>query len=163
MKLIDSTAEILAFKVLNRNVTKKWISWAVDMIMAGIETENLLILAGESEPYNQFELHRLTDKIFNELNISLDDKDQIIKNYVCYLIDKMLAGEMQPFYLLDILKDLCIELVYKKYLYDFYLLYFAKDDLNYSNNQCYWPNANKENIDSLIKEYFIQWKCNCTN
>lgn len=163
MKSIESTAEILAFKALNRNINERWINWAVDMLMAGIETENLVILAGENKPYNQFELQSLTDRILNELDISIDDKDQIIKNYACYLIDKALKGEIQPFNVLDILKDICIELDYESYLYDFYSLYFAKEDLKYSDIQWYWPDANKENIDIIIHEYFIDWKCNCAN
>ncbi len=65
MKPIDSTYEILAFKHLNRNVDKKWIDWAVDMMIAGIETESLIELAGISEPYNQFELKQLTDNVFS--------------------------------------------------------------------------------------------------
>lgn len=32
MILIKSTAEILAFKVLNRNVDEKWVQWAVDIV-----------------------------------------------------------------------------------------------------------------------------------
>ena len=163
MEPVDSTAEILAFKVLNRNINEKWINWAVDMLMAGFETENLVILAGESKPYNQFELQSLADKILNELNLSLDDEDQIIKNYACYLIEKTLTGEKQLFVTLDILKELCIELDYESYLYDFYSLYFAKEDLLYSDNQWYWNGATKENIDNIVYDYFVKWKSNCTN
>jgi hypothetical protein len=162
MKKVNSTAEILAFKVLNRNINEKWVNWAIDMIMADIETENLIILAGESKPYNQFELQRLADKIFTELNIDLSDKDQIIKNYTCYLIDQALLGTMLYHNVLDILKDLCIELDYEHYLYDFYKLYFAKEDLKYSDLQWYWDKATKENIDTIIKDYFINWKSNCS-
>ena len=163
MNYIESTAEILAFKVLNRDVDKTWVNWAVNMLMANFETEGLIILAGELEPFNQFEMQRLTDRIFDELNIKLEDKDQIIKNYACYLINKSLMTEMQPFNTLEILKDICIELDYESYLYDFYSLYYAKDDLNYSENQWYWPYANRDNIDSIINEYFINWKKNCKN
>jgi hypothetical protein len=62
---------------------------------------------------------------------------------------------------LEILKDTCIELDYEKYLYDFYLLYFAKYDLIDSGNQWYWEDATTENIDRIIFEYFIKWKDDC--
>src|ERR1700761_1424374 len=114
MKVIESTAEILALKVLNRNIDKRWVTWAFDMLMAGFETENLIILAGELEPYNQFELISLTNKILDELNIDISDQDKIIKNYTCYLINKALTGEMQIIYVLNKLKDLCIELDYER-------------------------------------------------
>lgn len=37
---------------------------------------------------------------------------------------------------------------------DFYLLYFAKDDLNESEVQWYWNGADRINIDLIIKNAF---------
>lgn len=111
------------------------------MLMTGYDTENLTILAGESEPFNQFEMQELADKVLAELGFDYSDKDQIIKNYASHLIDKSLNGELDNFKVLEILKDICIELNYEKYLYDFYSLYFAKDDLSYSENQWYWDKS----------------------
>jgi hypothetical protein len=161
MKPVKSTAEILAFKALNRDINKTWVDWAVEMLMAGFDTENLAILAGEFEPYYQFQLQDLTTKVLNELQLDYSDKEQTIKNYACYLIDKSLDGELDNFKVLDILKDICIELDYERYLYDFYLLYFTKDDLYYSENQWYWDGATRENIEKIITDYFISWKTNC--
>lgn len=44
----------------------------------------------------------------------------------------------------------------KEYM-DFYLLYFAKDDLNESENQWYWDVADRKNIDEIIKEKFQEY------
>jgi hypothetical protein len=161
MQPVKSTAEILAFKVLNRNIDKVWIDWAVEMLMAGYESENLTILAGESEPFNQFQMQELANKVLGELQLDFSNKEQIIKSYACYLINKSLTGEIDNFKVLSILKDVCIELDYEKYLYDFYSLYFAKDDLSYSENQWYWNGATRENIDQIITDYFLRWKSNC--
>lgn len=163
MKPVKSTTEILAFKILNRNIGRAWVEWAVDMLMIGFDTEHLAILAGESEPFNQFQMQDLTDKILAELQLDYSDKDHIIKNYACYLINNSLEGKISNFEALDILKDICIELDYEKYLYDFYLLYFAKDDLSCSENQWYWEDATRENIDKIIVDYFNAWKINCVN
>ncbi len=162
MKPVNTTAEILAFKALNRDIDETWIDWAVDMLIAGYDTDHLIILAGESEPFNQFQMQELVSKVLAELKLEYSDKDQVIKNYACYLIDKSLEGELENFKVLDILKDICIELDYEKYLYDFYSLYFAKDDLSYSEDQWYWNGATRENIDKIITDYFIAWKTNCT-
>jgi hypothetical protein len=86
MKPVKSTAEILAFKALNRDVDKTWVDWAVDMLIAGFDTEHLTILAGESEPFNQFQMQELAEKVLVELQLDYSDKDQTIKNYACYLI-----------------------------------------------------------------------------
>lgn len=161
MKPVNSTPEILAFKALNRDIDKTWVNWAIDMLKAGYDTEYLTILAGESEPFNQFQMQELTDKVLTELQLKYSDKDQTIKNYASYLIDKSLDGELDSFKVLDILKDICIELDYVKYLYDFYSLYFAKDDLSYSEIQWYWDGATRQNIDKIITDYFKTWKTNC--
>jgi hypothetical protein len=161
MKPVKTTVEILAFKALNRDVDQTFVDWAVDMLMAGYDTEYLTILAGGSEPFNQFQMQELTDKVLAELQLDYSDKDQTIKNYACYLIDKSLAGKLDNFKVLDILKDICIELDYEKYLYDFYSLYFAKDDLSYSENQWYWGGATRENIEKIITDYFKTWKTSC--
>jgi|WetSurMetagenome_2_1015567.scaffolds.fasta_scaffold18424_2 hypothetical protein len=162
MKPVKSTAEILAFKVLNRDINKTWVDWAVDMLMAGFDTENLTILAGEFEPYNQFQLQDLTTKVLNELHLDYSDKDQTIKNFACYLIDKSQSKELDSFKVLDILKDICIELEMEKYLYQFYLLYFAKDDLLDSEIQWYLEGVDRSNIDKVIEDYFTTWmKTNC--
>ncbi len=160
MKPVKSTAEILAFKALNRDIDKTWVDWAVDMLMAGFETEHSTILAGESEPFNQFQMQELAEKVFKELRLDYSDKDQTIKNYACYLIDKSLDGELDNFKVLEILKDICVELDFEKYLYDFFFLYFAKDDLSYSENQWYWDGATRENIEIIVADYFTAWKTN---
>ncbi len=89
MKPVKATAEILAFKALNRDIDKAWVDWAVDMLMAGFDTENLAILAGEFEPYNQFQLQNLTTKVLDELRLDYSDKDQTIKNYACRLMESL--------------------------------------------------------------------------
>ena len=160
MKPIESTVEILAFKALNRNIDESWVTWAVDMLIAGFDTVDLAILAGENEPYNQFQLQSLTNKILDELHLDYSDKGKTIKNYVCYLIDKALNNEIDTFKVLGILRDICIELDYEKYLYDFYSLYYAKEDLLESDNQWYWEGADKNNIDSIIIDSFNKWKDN---
>ena len=83
MKPVKTTAEILAFKALNRDVDKTWVNWTVDLLIAGFNTEHLTILAGESEPFNQFQRQELADKVLAELQLDYSDKDQPIKNCAC--------------------------------------------------------------------------------
>src|SRR5690606_29824589 len=158
MKPVKNTAEILAFKVLNRNIDKAWVEWAIDMLMVGYESEHLLILAGESEPFNQFEMQDLADRVLTDLQLEYSDKTRIINNYVLYLVEKSLNEEIDAFNVLNILKDICIELDYRVDLYDFYSLYYAKEDLIDSGNQWYWDGANRENSDDIIRDYLIAWR-----
>lgn len=160
MKPVKSTVEILAFKALNRDVNKTWVDWAVDMFMAGFNTESLTILAGESEPFNQFQMQELTDKVLAELQLDYSDKDQTIKNYACYLIDKSLAGEIDNFKVLDILKDICIELDHEK---------TCMTSIPFTSRKMTYPirkingigTERQENIEKIITDYFTTWKTNC--
>jgi hypothetical protein len=158
MKPIKSTYEILAYKVLNHSVDQTWVDWAYQMLLAGFDNENLIILAGETSPYNEFELRELTSKIFDELHLDYSDTEKVIKNYTSYLIDKAIVGEIETVKVLEILKDICIELDYAKYLYHFYTLYFAKTDLLEYEDQYYINDVDRSNIDKTIADYFVKWK-----
>jgi len=160
MEPVKSTVEILAFKVLNRNIDKTWVDWAVDMLMAGFDTENLAILAGEFEPYDQFQLQDLTTKILDELHLDHSEKEKTIENYVYYLIVKALNGEIETMKALRKLKDLCIELNYNESYTVFYYLYFAKDKLLTSNQQWYIKDLDRTNIDAEIEKNLIKRKEN---
>lgn len=157
MTPVKLTYEILANKVLNRSVDKIWVEWAYQMLLAGFDNENLIILAGETAPYNEFELRELTTKIFDELHLDYSDTEKVIKHYASYLIDKAIAGEMESIQVLNILKDICIELDLENYLYYFYSLYYAKNDLLDSEDQWYIEGVDRSNIDSTIADYFVKW------
>lgn len=157
MTSVPSTYEILALKALNRDIDKTWTDWATEMLRQGFDTESLVILAGESSPYNQFELRRLTDKVLTELNLDNSDKDLSIKNYASYLVDRVLKNKLEVLPVLELLKNICIELNHEKYLYQFYTLYYAKDDLLDSEVQWYIDGANRNNIDKIINDYFKKW------
>jgi hypothetical protein len=157
MKLIESTAEIIAWKYFNQNVDGRWSKWAVDMMMVGYETEHLIELAVILKPYNQFELKELTDKVFQELELDYSDKEKVIRDYVVYLGNQVLNGERDLLKTLRHLKNICIGLDYDDILYDFYSLYFAKEDLEYSEYQHYWNGANRSNIDQICLDYFRHW------
>jgi len=161
MKSVKSTTEILAFKALNRDINKTWVDWAVEMLMAGFDTENLTILAGEFEPFNQFQLQNLTTVVLSELRLDYSDNERAIKNYACYLIDKVRNREIETVKALDILKDICCELDMVSYLFQFYLLYFTKTELLESENQLYMDGVDRSNIDKVIDDYFTTWKINC--
>jgi hypothetical protein len=157
MQPIPSTAQILAYKALNLSVDADWVTWAVDMLMAGFDTENLIILAGISSFDNQFELSALTNKVLDELQLDYSDQDKTIKNYVSYLVMECLAMRRDPIRVLYFITDIYNGTGHSKSLQDFFLLYWAKQDLLTDENQWYWPNADRNNIDSIITNYFTQW------
>jgi hypothetical protein len=154
---VPSTYKILADKVLNLSVDERWIDWAIEMIEAGFDSEHLYILAGITKPFNQFELQDLTTKVFNELNLDFSNKDQVIKDYVYYLIAKAIDKPSIFLKTLGEIKSFYIDFEFRDYQ-DFYLLYFAKCDLLEQDCQFYWDGAFRENIDQVINEKLISWK-----
>lgn len=158
MKPVESTSKILAYKVLDRDVDEQWIHWAVEMMMSGFDTESLVILAGISYPYNQFELQALTAKVFDELHLDYSDKIKVLRNYVCYLVNKILVLEIPVSKALGMIRDIYYELDYAEWLQEFYLLWCAQDDLLYSDDQLYWSGATRDNFESVVIDYCKNWK-----
>jgi len=152
-----STYKILMHKSMNHFIDESWIDWAIEMMEAGFESENLYILAGQTKPYNQFELQDLTSKVFNDLNLDYSDRDLTIKNYVYYLINTTLNDPVTYLNTLRILTDICRDQDFDDNYKDFYFLYYAKDELKDFDHQFYWDGANRENIDIIISAKFNDW------
>lgn len=158
MEYIGATHKILYYRSLECPINKEWIDWAVEMIEAGFETENLLYLASFDPIDNQFRLQEIADKAFRELHIDFFDKKLATKNYVIYLVESVKSRNIDHLKALHSLKEIYLDSGMPRYLQDFHLLYWAKDDLKYSDHQWYWDGANKDNIDVVIKDYFENWK-----
>jgi len=157
MQEVLSTYRILMKKAFNEDIDESWVEWALEMMEAGYESENLYILAGIIKPYNQFELQELTDRVLADLDLTTNDKSLTIRNYVYYILSKTINEPNKYLETLKEVKDICIGLEMEKEYMDFYLLYFAKDDLNESENQWYWDGADRNNIDEIIREKFQEY------
>jgi hypothetical protein len=149
-----STYRILKSKAFNENIDESWIDWAIEMIEAGYESENLYMLAGETKPYDQSQLQELTNKVFQDLNLDYSDRDASTRNYVYHLILSSIDHPETYFRMLRELRDIYYSDA--RYL-DFFLLYYAKGDLAIDEVQWYWDGANRENIDQIIRAKFETW------
>lgn len=152
-----STFKIKKKKAFDEPIDVDWIDWAIEMIEAGFESEHLYILAGETEPFNQFYLRDLTDKVLRDLGMQIEDKEQVIKNYVYYLITSSIDHPDKYLKVLREIRNISIDLDLNTVYMDFSLLYYAKQDLLSDEVQWYWPDANRQNIDQVIKTRFHQW------
>jgi hypothetical protein len=68
-----------------------------------------------------------------------------------------LIGEIKPLLVLEKLKDIHVELGHYSPLVHFYDLYYAKEDLQYSEDQWYINGVNRSNIDQAITGCFKEW------
>ena len=148
-----TTLELLTARALNETIDGSWISWAVKMLQEGHDSQSLRELAGESPPFNQFELLAIVDRTLEELALDWSDTHQVVRQYRNELLQELLAGTKSSKEVLKILKDLCIAMDNVTYLYDFYLLFFAQADLEEEEFQYYWPDADRSNIESEILKW----------
>ena len=148
-----STYRILKEKACNADIDESWSQWAIEMIQAGYESDNLYELAGISKPYNQFELQDLATMVLKDLQLDSSDKRQTITNYIYFLIKSNMDYQSKYYDILKEFRDIYYDDMDSE-LQDLVLLYWAKDDLLYDDNQHYWEGADKANIDNIIKEQF---------
>ncbi|MFL5742931.1 MAG: hypothetical protein ACJ75B_22115 [Flavisolibacter sp.] len=156
MKVL-STYRILKAKTFNEDVDESWIDWAIEMMEAGYESDNLYMLAGVTKPYNQFELQELTSRVLKDLQLDYSNKEVVLNNYVYFLLSNSIDYPQTYIKTLRELRDIYYQLGMDSRLTVFYLLYFAKSDLTVNDVQFYWEGANKENIDKIVKDHFQNW------
>ena len=149
-----STYKILKEKAFNYDIGESWVDWAIEMIEAGYEADSLYQLAGTLKPYNQFELQALTTQVLKDLQLDNSDKRKALKNYVYFLISSNVDRPENYLKVLREFRDIYYELDMDSEYQDLALLYWAKDDLLYADYQHYWDGANRENIDTIIKDKF---------
>lgn len=135
-----------------------WIDWALEMMMAGFESEHLIELAGISPQTNRFQLDDVINKTLKELSLDKTTNEQIINGYVYYLISEAIDQKSSTKKVLRELRDLCQFRDYDKKLFPFYLLYYAHDELETLDVQYYWEGAEKQNIDAIIFDEFQRLK-----
>ena len=154
---ISSTYIILKMKAFNEDIDESWIDWAVDMIEAGYESDNLYMLAGYTRPYNQFELQELAEKVLQDMNLDYADKEAAIRNYARFIIQNAIGVPITYFSTLEELKDIYYKIDTAYEYQDFMKLYYAKEERLASPDQWYWNDATRENIDGIIRERFQQF------
>jgi len=153
----DLTIKILAFKELPDFNMDDSIDWALDMMRLGYETPSLLILAGLSKPTNVYEAESYLVSSLSELGIDIPNREEALYEYCKYFVTRLARAENIRDNLLRLYQVARDELDDKS-LFDFYLLYWAWDDLDYSPDyQHYWNGATIDNIESIVIDTAKRW------
>jgi hypothetical protein len=128
------------------------------MLVQGHDSHSLAVLAGESEPFNQFEMNELVAKALAELAVQVPaTREEALSTFVESDVRALAEGVGVPSAILPRLARLCLENNYIDALFDFYLLDSAVADLQSDPIQRCWPGATRENIDEVIVEYSRRW------
>lgn len=150
-----TTSQILAERALEESCGQQCVDWAVGLLEEGHVEDFVLRLAGMLPPYNHFEIRDLTDKALDELKVDDLPTDDAVTKYAAELFQSALAGRANLIDSLATVKQLCIANGYQQNIMDFYLLFFAYADLQSYDTQWYWPGADRENVQSIVRERAI--------
>jgi hypothetical protein len=151
------TYQVQAGFALLRLEANAVVDWAIDALEAGFDSKSLRILAGLERPLDREEVEGLYGKSILELGINPLPSERYVPFHITAVLRSMLGGEIKRIEALKGLSDLCISRGQDRVLQPFYLLYFAKSDLESQGIQWYWTGADASNIDRVIDEYAIGW------
>jgi hypothetical protein len=148
-------AYILADKTLQQHCGQNCVDWAITMLEEGRDGDFLARLAGMQPPYNHFELADFRDRALLELGVAPLDGPAAIKAFAAERLRLALSGQMELIVAVSAIKELCLEHGHLPELNDFQLLYWAWSDLRDFNEQWYWSDATRENINEIIRQRAI--------
>jgi hypothetical protein len=149
------TDKMLAFAAVPCFRYDEAVDWAVDMLVRGYETPNLLILAGLSKPTDQWEALGYLQAAVRELGLSFDDRKAAALRYARYLVSQVAKGQ----------RAALTELYHEYYgalheidLQDFISLYWTWEDFDLGETYSYyWPAATPANIEQLVLAVAGRW------
>jgi len=157
LKISDLTYKVVAFSEISSFDTDECVDWATEMIFLGHETPSLLILAGLNKPTNYFEVVDYLPEVLSSLNLTQKRGDEATISYCSYYINKIASSDNIRNNLANVYK-FCQDKDYEGLVYDFYLLYWAWDDIDYGNQYSpYWESANRDNIEEIVVDTANKW------
>jgi len=136
---------------------QKLVDWAIGLLQNGCDAPSAAMLAGAVLPYSHFELINWSKYILRELKLDYQDRQMIIDNYIRYTVIDTLSGKRTYLDGLKNMYDLYLNLDRNDNFSDFYQLYNAKSDLEFSPQQWYWQGATRDNIDEICYNFFLDW------
>jgi hypothetical protein len=156
-KISELTYKVASFSEVPDYNTDECIDWALEMVSLGYNTPSLIIMAGLSRPTNYFQTVEYLKQALTELKFEILHGDKAILSYCSYYITKMSQSENIRENLKEVYK-FCQSRDYEKLIYDFYLLYWAWDDIDHGQEHTpYWEDANKENIQTIVVNTATKW------
>lgn len=152
------TCRIIAFSEITEVDGDKVIDWALEMMELGYESTSLFMLASFTKPVLFYEIADYLNATLKELNILPKTGEAATISYSSYYINKIAAGENIRLNM-GIVYNLCQKHNYEGNLYDFYLLYWAWDDIDYGciDHNPYWEGATINNIEQIVIETAKKW------
>ncbi|WP_411825420.1 hypothetical protein [Luteolibacter sp. AS25] len=154
------TAVILAMSALDCAGTNDFVSWAIDELLAGNESEALAVLAGFDEGVSSFELQEYFEKAKRELGVSEPTRSEALGQYTTYLVQSILDPDSDYRPIVAKLATLCHTNNYPSNLMEWYELDDGLADLASAKNYPFaYPElhgANPKDVVEKVAREFIK-------
>lgn len=157
-QISNLTYKIVAFTEIQQIDINDSIDWALEMINLGFESPTLFMLASIKKPANYFEAIEYVKDAIQELGFEMKNGDNATLSYASYYIHLIANGHFVRDNLTK-LYQFCQIRDYESLVFEFYLLYWAWDDLDYEENAYspYWEEATPSNIQQIIVDVAQKW------
>ncbi|WP_341837238.1 hypothetical protein WJU16_05075 [Chitinophaga pollutisoli] len=132
------------------------VDWAIAMLELGIETPNILILAGIHQPTSYYEVAPYLLPALRELHLPEKNGDSAIISYCIFSAKRIVKRDQIRLHLQE-LKQNYYRLDQPDFLLDFSLLEWAWQDIESGYETYYFENANADNIESLVVQAAQKW------
>ena len=154
----ELTYKIVAFTEIQQVDTNESIDWAVEMMQLGYDSPTLYMLAGINKPTNYFEVIDYVTDTVKELGLEMKSGDNATLSYASFYVHQIAKEKAIRENLTELYK-FCQMRDYEELVYDFYLLYWAWDDLDDEDNDFnhYWDVARRENIEQIVIDVAKKW------
>jgi photosystem II stability/assembly factor-like uncharacterized protein len=129
-----------------------------ELMELGYESLTLYMLSSFSKPANYFEIIKYVTETVDELGLTLKDGEEAILSYAGYYVYQIAKGHKVRENLTEIY-TFCQSRNYEGLIYDFHLLHWAWDQLDYEDSKFnhYWSGATRANIETIVIEESKKW------
>lgn len=152
MTLEELTLEIYAERALRYFESKHLVTWAINVLTLGYESENLYILGGlDNASTEEREIYFWKSIADLKLNIEKSEAD-LMENYALTIAKKAISEEVSIEYAFSQMRKIVSASGYNYRYITFYEIDEDMDYLNYNNSPLYNPGLTLENSKEFILE-----------
>jgi Zn finger protein HypA/HybF involved in hydrogenase expression len=152
MTLEELTLEIYAERALTYFESKHLVTWAINVLTLGYESENLYILGGlDNASTEEREIYFWKSIADLKLNIEKSEAD-LMENYALTIAKKAISEEVSIEYAFSQMRKIVSASGYNYRYIAFYEIDEDMDYLNYNNSPLYNPGLTLENSKEFILE-----------
>ncbi len=153
---IKNIGYLLAFPTIATEDYQKYMDSALSLLDHNFTSSHICILSSLSHPINFFETKEIILNVKEDLHLPTLEIEEAVLYYSYHLIEKIALKE-DVILNLKIVADLCLSHDQLKSIYPFLELYWAYEDLLYSEEQYYWEDMNRENSMDVIVDFAKNW------